>query len=178
MLAAASDGDQGAWEALVTRFERLVWATARSHRLASPDAADVCQTTWLRLVENLDRIHDPDRLGAWLVTTAKRECLRVLRLRGRELAMDSEAAFDTRRRQDPVSEAVIAAERDGALVRALEALDERCRVLLRLLSAVPASSYREIGAALEMPVGAIGPTRERCLQKLRRRPELKGIGPR
>jgi RNA polymerase sigma factor (sigma-70 family) len=177
MLAAAGDGDEEAWEALVSRFERLVWATARSHRLASPDAADVCQTTWLRLVENLDRIHDPDRLGAWLVTTAKRECLRVLRLRGRELATDSDATFDTRR-QDPVSEAIIAAERDGALVRALEALDERCRVLLRLLSAVPSPSYRDIGAALEMPVGAIGPTRERCLQKLRRRPELKGIGPR
>jgi RNA polymerase sigma factor (sigma-70 family) len=177
MLEAANDGDQYAWEAIVARFERLVWATARAHRLAQPDAADVFQTTWLRLVENLDRIRDPEHLGSWLVTTARRECLRVIRLRSRELATDSDGTFDLSR-DDPVSRQVIIEARDGALLRALSAIDERCQMLLRILSAVDPPSYEEIGAALDMPIGAIGPTRARCLQKLRRRPELIGYDPR
>jgi RNA polymerase sigma factor (sigma-70 family) len=176
LMARASDGDQWAWNALVARFERLVWATARAHRLATSDAADVCQTTWLRLVENLDRIRDPDRLGAWLVTTARRECLRMIRLRGRELTTDETTPFD-RPDEDLVSTQVITRERDNALLRALSALDERCRMLLTLLSAVDPLSYDQIGAALEMPVGAIGPTRARCLDKLRRQPALRGLEP-
>jgi RNA polymerase sigma factor (sigma-70 family) len=173
-LHAASEGDEGAWQAIVARFERLVWATVRAHRLSSADAADVSQTVWLRLVENLDRIRDPDRLGAWLVTTARRECLRLIRLRSRELATDSSDPFDVLR-EDSVAQQVITKERDRALLRALEAIDERCQVLLRLLSVPDAPSYEELGAALGMPVGAIGPTRARCLEKLRRRPELKGL---
>ena len=67
-------GDEAAWAAIVDRFSGLVWSTARSHRLSNADAADVVQLTWLRLVEHLDRINDPERLGAWLATTARREC--------------------------------------------------------------------------------------------------------
>ncbi len=174
MLRAASEGDQGAWQAIVGRFERLVWATVRAHRLSSADAADVSQTVWLRLVENLDRIRDPDRLGAWLVTTARRECLRLIRLRSRELATDASDPFDVLR-EDSVAQQVITKDRDRALLRALGAIDERCQVLLRLLSVPDGPSYEELGAALGMPVGAIGPTRARCLEKLRRRPELKGL---
>jgi RNA polymerase sigma factor (sigma-70 family) len=173
-LHAASEGDQAAWEAIVARFVRLVWATTRAHRLSSADAADVSQTVWLRLVENLDRIRDPDRLGAWLVTTTRHECLRMIRLRSRELATDSGSAFD-RSRDDSVAQQVITKERDLALLRALRTLDERCRALLRLLSIPDPPSYEEVGAALGMPVGAIGPTRARCLEKLRRRPELRGL---
>ena len=77
-------GDQDAWEAIVDRFSGLVWATARAHRLSRADAADVAQTTWLRLVENLDRIRDPERLGGWLATTARRESLRAIRRGTRE----------------------------------------------------------------------------------------------
>jgi RNA polymerase sigma factor (sigma-70 family) len=176
MLHAASEGDQEAWQAIVARFKRLVWATVRAHRLSSADAADVSQTVWLRLVENLDRIHDPDRLGAWLVTTTRRECLRLIRLRSRELPTDSGEAFDLSR-DDPIAQQVIIRERDRALLRALRALDERCQLLLRLLSIPGGPSYEELGAALDMPIGAIGPTRARCLQKLRRRPELIGLEP-
>jgi RNA polymerase sigma factor (sigma-70 family) len=174
MQHAASEGDQGAWEAIVARFERLVWATVRAHRLYAADAADVSQTVWLRLVENLDRIREPERLGGWLVTTAQRECLRTLRLRSRELPTDSGDTFDLAR-DDPVSQQVVTRERDRALLRALAAIDERCQVLLRLLLVPSAPSYEELGAALDMPVGAIGPTRARCLEKLRRRPELIGL---
>jgi RNA polymerase sigma factor (sigma-70 family) len=132
------------------------------------------QTTWLRLVENLDRIKDPERLGAWLATTVRHECLRQIRLRGRELPTEEDSVFDAPR-EEPVEAGLLTRERDEALRRALTTIGERCQALLRLLSAIDPPSYEEIGAALEMPVGAIGPTRARCLEKLRRSPELAGF---
>jgi DNA-directed RNA polymerase specialized sigma24 family protein len=82
-VKGAAVGEQAAWDALVDRFGPTVWAIARAHRLNPSDAADVSQTTWLRLVENLHRIEQPERVGAWLATTARRESLRVLRLASR-----------------------------------------------------------------------------------------------
>jgi RNA polymerase sigma factor (sigma-70 family) len=168
LLGAAAAGDQDAWEAIVDRFTGLVWATARAHRLDSADAADVAQTTWLRLVEHLDRIREPETLGAWLATTARRECLRLIRLRSRERAEDDLEAL-----LDPVDETpdagLFARERDAELWKAFRGLGERCRRLLRLVCSPFEPSYVEIGAALGMPIGAIGPTRARCLEQLRRR---------
>src|SRR5262249_59270378 len=94
LVRAAAAGDQAAWNELVERFQGLVWATARAHRLTRADAADVAQTVWLRLVENLGRIRDPERLGAWLATTAQRECLRHIRLHAREQLSDATDVFD------------------------------------------------------------------------------------
>jgi RNA polymerase sigma factor (sigma-70 family) len=166
LVHAAAAGDQAAWNELVERFEGLVWATARAHRLTRADAADVAQTTWLRLVENLDRIRDPDRLGAWLATTARRECLRHIRLHGREQLSD-EADFFEAPSEDPLEVALLTEERDAALWKAFARLSERCQTLLRLLVSEDEPSYETIGAALDMPIGAIGPTRMRCLDKLR-----------
>jgi len=174
LIRAASEGDEPAWNALVDRFEGLVWATTRAHRLSRADAADVTQTTWLRLVENLDRIQDPERLGAWLATTARRECLRHIRLRGRELQVEDDSFFETPS-EEPVEARMIVRERDDALRRAFARIGERCQSLLRLLSAPDPPSYEEVGAALGMPIGAIGPTRARCLDKLRRTVDLAGI---
>lgn len=171
LIRAANAGDEAAWGMIVDRFAGLVWATTRAHRLSIADASDVAQTTWLRLVENLDRINDPERLGAWLATTARRECLRQIRLRGREIATSEESLFDAPS-EDAVDRRLLTRERDQALRRALATIGERCQALLRLLAAVDPPSYEEIGAALGMPVGAIGPTRARCLDKLRRSPEL------
>jgi RNA polymerase sigma factor (sigma-70 family) len=166
LVRAAAAGDQSAWNELVARFEGLVWATARAHRLNRADAADVSQTVWLRLVENLDRIRDPERLGGWIATTARRESLRFLRLNGRELASDEADTFEA-----PSDEStdlkLMTEERDTALWSAFKRLSERCQSLLRLLVSQDEPSYEEIGAALDMPVGAIGPTRMRCLDKLR-----------
>jgi len=166
LLHAASRGEQSAWNEIVERFQGLVWATARAHRLSHADAADVAQTTWLRLVEHLDRIRDPERLGAWLATTARRECLRHLRTRGRELASDDADLFEAEG-DDAPELALLTEERDTALWRAFARLGDRCQALLRLLVSSDEPSYEEIGAALDMPVGAIGPTRMRCLDKLR-----------
>jgi RNA polymerase sigma factor (sigma-70 family) len=171
LLEAAAAGDQAAWDAIVDRFSGLVWATARAHRLSRDDAADVAQTTWLRLVEHLDAIREPDRLGAWLATTARRESLRVLRRGSRERPTGEADLFE-----EPSDEAIdrllLDRERDGALWRAFAALTDRCKSLLRLLMADEEPTYEEIGAALGMPIGAIGPTRMRCLDRLRRSSEV------
>jgi RNA polymerase sigma factor (sigma-70 family) len=175
LVRAASDGDQAAWAEIVDRFSGLVWSTTRAHRLSPAEGADVAQTTWLRLVENLDRIADPERLGGWLATTARRECLRHLRLRGREVMVEDDTFFEA-----PVAEtaesALITRERDDALRHAFARIGERCQALLRMLAAPEPPSYEEIGAALDMPIGAIGPTRARCLERLKRTPELVALG--
>ncbi len=174
LIRAANAGDEAAWGTIVDRFAGLIWATTRAHRLSTPDAADVTQTTWLRLIENLDRIQDPERLGAWLATTARHECLRLIRLRGRELPIDERSVFDAPT-DHHLDRRLLTRERDSALQRALATIGERCQALLRLLASVEPPSYEEIGAALGMPVGAIGPTRARCLEKLRRSPELVSL---
>lgn len=176
LLHAAGKGDQAAWNMLVERFSGLVWATVRAYRLASNDRAEVVQTTWLRLVEHLDRIREPERLGAWLATTARHECLRQLRLGARETVTSAVEQFD-RPSDAALDQDVLSAERDAALWQAFAGLGERCQALLRLLMADVAPSYEEVSAALDMPIGAIGPTRQRCLERLRRDPRLAPFKP-
>lgn len=170
LFRRAEAGDQSAWNAIVDQYTRLLWSVARAHRLGDADAADVVQTTWLRLVEHFGRIEDPECLPGWLATTARRECLRILRLAGRELLADSE---DTMRdvvdeRDVPVDARLLAEERDAALWRCFQRLSVRCQMLLRILMATPPADYGTVSAALGMPVGSIGPTRGRCLEHLRR----------
>ena len=167
LLAQAADGSQDAWDAIVRRFERLVWAVARSYRLDSADAADVVQTTWLRLVEHLTRINDPERLGAWLATTARREALRVARRSGREQLDGDDELAAVPDATASVEESLLSSERDAVVLRAVRRLDERCQRLLRVLSASPPPRYDAVAEALGMPIGSIGPTRGRCLQRLR-----------
>jgi RNA polymerase sigma factor (sigma-70 family) len=175
LIAAAGNGDQAAWNEIVDRFSGLVWSVARAHRLAHAEASDVAQTVWLRLIENLDRIEDPDRLGGWLATTARRECLRSIRLRGREVMVQDDSVFEAATDESPIGR-LITSERDDALRSGFGRIGERCQALLRMLSAPEPPSYEEISAALGMPIGAIGPTRARCLDKLRRTPELVAYG--
>jgi RNA polymerase sigma factor (sigma-70 family) len=174
LFEAARDGDQEAWNAIVERFSGLLWATCRAHRLGSADSSEVVQTTWLRLVEQLDRVREPERLGGWLATTARNECLRLIRRHGRELVTGDLDSFESSR-SDELDRGVLAAERDLALWRAFGKLGERCQALLRLLMADVAPSYDDVSAALDMPVGAIGPTRRRCLERLRRDPQLTAL---
>ena len=169
----ASAGNQAAWDKLVERFSGLVWATTRAHRLRAAEAADVTQSTWLRLVEHLDRIEDPERIGAWLATTARRECLRVIRAGKRELPSDEEWRFEDES-DEALDLSLLTEERDDMLWRAFAEIEERCQSLLRLVCAPEPPSYEEIAAALGMPVGAIGPTRARCLDKLRNQLDAQG----
>ena len=176
LVRAAGQGDRQAWDALVERFGGLVWSVARAHRLSAADAADVSQTAWLRLVESLDRIREPDRVGAWLATTTRNECLRVIRRSGRQVPTDLEVDDDPPASEDPPLDAgVLAGERDQALWRAFESISERCQVLLRMLIADPPPTYEEVSAALGMPIGSIGPIRGRCLDQLRRKSGISGL---
>jgi RNA polymerase sigma factor (sigma-70 family) len=170
LVLAAAAGDQRAWDELVERFGGLVWAIARAHRLGPADAADVSQTTWLRLVEHLHRLRDPDHVGGWLATTARHECLRVIRRANREMPDDRlDTELDAVGEPAPSPESVVLSnERRRMLWQALNRLSARCQLLLRALAASPDSSYAEVSAALAMPVGSIGPTRARCLEHLRR----------
>ncbi len=173
LVTAAAGGDQRAWDALVSEFSGLVWAVARAHRLGEADAADVSQATWVRLFEHLDRIADPTRVGAWLGTTARRECLRILRGAQRQVLFGDEAPY--REPCDaPAEAALIAAERDIAVRKCFGRLRHSDQALLRLLMAEPRPAYEEISAALNMPIGSIGPTRARALERLRRELDQEG----
>ena len=167
LVRLARAGDRGAWESLVDRFSGLVWATTRSHRLNDADAADVLQTTWLRLLEHLDDLRNPDAVAAWLATTARNECLRVLRHQARQVpTQDDRIPEDTI--PGTLDARLLADERGVALWRAFATLSARCQALLRMLAADPAPHYEDVSFALAMPLGSIGPTRGRCLQSLRR----------
>lgn len=170
LLALARQGDAAAWDALVARYTSLLWAVARSHRLSTPDAADVIQTTWLRLLQHADRIHDPDRLASWLGTTVRRECWRLRSKAARETPTEVEQADADDRTPEDV---VVADDRVARVRAAIDSLPERYRVLLRALTAEPAPSYQEVSQLLGLPVGSIGPMRGRALRLLRQHPLLQ-----
>lgn len=174
LVERALCGEERAWDGLVERYADLVWSIARGHGLDSADSADVSQTTWLRLAEHLGLIRDPDRLGAWLATTARRECLRTLRRMKRQIPVESciESLCGTIGEPTTAGEdLLLEEERDEALWRAFEALSGPCKALLRALLADPPPSYAEVSQAFDMPVGSIGPTRARCLGRLRNQVE-------
>jgi RNA polymerase sigma factor (sigma-70 family) len=174
LIEAARKGNQSAWDAIVARYGSRVWAVARSHRLNTADAEDVFQVTFLRLVTHIDSIRDPNRVGAWLATTARHECLRVLRRGGRTVpSVDEEVMDAADPLLPPVDSKLLSNERHAELHAALARLSEACQQLLRVLMADPEPSYEEASRALGMPIGSIGPTRGRCLKHLRR--ELGGI---
>jgi len=168
LVTAAARGDDAAWKALVEQFSGLIWSVTRAYRLASADAADVFQVTWLRLAEHIGRLEHPEHVGAWLATTARREALRASRASARVVLTDDDAVFDAREAGGETPEqAVLRSERADQLWRAFRTLPARCQMLLRLLMATPPPSYTEVAAALDRPVGSIGPTRARCLRLLR-----------
>jgi RNA polymerase sigma factor (sigma-70 family) len=163
MVAAAGRGDQSAWSAIVARFRGRVMRVARSHGLNTHQADDVAQETWLRLYRNLERVRDPLALGAWVDTTARRECLRALRGTRREELTDAELGVE---REAPETDERLE-ERRAALARALAGLPARQRALMECLLAESEPSYADAAAALGIPIGSIGPTRGRCVEKLR-----------
>jgi RNA polymerase sigma factor (sigma-70 family) len=179
LVTAAASGDESAWAELVRRYTPLVLSVIRAHGLDRADAADVNQTVWLRLVEQLGRLREADALPAWLATTTRRECWRLLRLGRRTQPFDPyddsvDGHVGVFLLVDPASpdEDLLRAERRQALRDAFAQLPVRCRDLLALLTTDPPTSYREIGERLGMPTGSVGPTQARCLAKLRDCPAL------
>jgi RNA polymerase sigma factor (sigma-70 family) len=168
VVAAAAAGTTSAWEDLTRRFGKLVASIARNCRLSDADVAEVSQTTWLRLVENIDRIERPERVGAWLATTARRESLRLVRGNAR-VGSDPEILAQM---ADPNARSLdyelLANERSDVVRLAYAKLPERCQRLLGVLGSANPPSYQEVSLLLDMPIGSIGPTRGRCLDHLRK----------
>lgn len=160
-------GDAVALDELVRVMTPVLWHVVRAYRLPTEVAEDVVQTTWLALVRSRERIEEPAAVGGWLTTTARREAWRVARADGRALPVEDEEL--ARRLPDQGSAEADVVRRDGdqRLWAAVDRLSERCRQLLRVVAFEHRPDYTRIAADLGMPVGSIGPTRGRCLQKLR-----------
>jgi len=164
----AAEGDRWAWERLVDQYARLIWAMTRDFRLVESDAADVAQATWLRLLEHIDRLEYPARVGSWLAATARNECLRSVAARKKVVLVHDDVALNGDAAHGPaIDERLLAAERAQAVREALSRLPQRWQRLLELLMSDPPASYAEISDQLGLPVGSIGPTRGRCLERLR-----------
>lgn len=165
LLLRAADRERAAWDALVDRFGQMVWSVARSFRLDEASASDVAQTVWLRLIENVEKINDPERLPGWLVTTCRREALKVIKRGERDIPTEFE--YDVEDDSPSLETMLIEDEASREVVAAFRELSDECQQLLRLLTVEPALSYDEISEAIDRPVGSLGPTRSRCIDRLK-----------
>ncbi|MFC4061146.1 RNA polymerase sigma factor [Planomonospora corallina] len=172
-IEAVLAGDQTAWDELVRRFGPVIWAAVRAYGLSPADASDIVQGTWLRLLESLHTIRDPERIGSWLFTTARREAVRLLRRsRGERLTAepaepDGAAGPDGAGHLTDPAVAVLTADEGRRLWRAVETMNEPCRSLFRLMATAPDAGVHQLAGRLGMPSGSYGPTRRRCLDRLR-----------
>jgi RNA polymerase sigma factor (sigma-70 family) len=174
VVYAASAGDGAAWAALVERFAGRIRSVTRAHRLSQHDAEDVMQSTWLRLVEHITRVRAPRAIGAWITTTARRESLRTVEAARRQQPTEHEL-LDTEVCEPVDADDLAEAERRSTLAGALSKLSPRDAALLGMLFAEPAPKYADVSAALEMPIGSIGPTRQRSIARLRRDRDLRRL---
>jgi RNA polymerase sigma factor (sigma-70 family) len=165
LIQSCLAGDESAWEELVDRYGRLVYAIPKRMGLSDSDAQDVFQDVFLTLLRHLGDVRDHTRLSAWLITTTRREALRYGRVGGRRVeSVLEEAIVDD---APPPVDDVVRWEREQAVRQAIRRLDARCRELLTMLFLEPVTTrYETIATRLGMPVGSIGPTRARCFKKL------------
>lgn len=167
LLLRIRDGDPAAWEDILRRYGNLVSATVRSFRLQEADALDAMQMTWLRLAENAERVQFPERLGGWLATTARRECLHILRqvrLGPNLTDVGSEAVADPSAGPE---QRTIDADTTQMLRKLVDELSPRRRTLIRMLFTDNPCSYAELARIAGIPPGGIGPTRARALRQMR-----------
>jgi RNA polymerase sigma factor (sigma-70 family) len=177
LVRRAAAGEQRAWNEIVERYAPLVWSICQRCQLDRQDIDDIGQSVWLLLVERIGSLRDPAALPGWVVTTTHRECLRVLRASRRnvhdelpppdQLPLGPEAAM--------AEQLVLTAERNAALRAAFAELPRGCRELLSMLMCDPPCTYAKISATLNIPVGSIGPTRSRCLERVRRSRHVTAI---
>jgi len=177
LVTRARNGDRQAWDALVERYAPLIWSICRSHRLEAADTQDAAQNVWLQLMDHLGSLRDPAALPGWLATTTRRECGRI----AREVRRPCDAGYALAAGTIPDDHAqaaeqdLLAAERHAALREAFGQLPPGCQQLLAPLIDDPAQPYAEISASLGIPAGSIGPSRRRCLDKLRRHPAITAL---
>ena len=175
LVTSARNGDKQAWDGLVERYAPLIWSICRRYRLGAADAEDVGQAVWMYLVEHLDNLRDAGALPGWLATATRRECCRVLRATCKlpvggvvlENMPDDQTAA--------AGHELLVAERNAALREAFARLSPAGQRLLAMLITDPPLPYTEISDRLGIPVGSIGPSRRRCLERLRRDPAIAGL---
>jgi RNA polymerase sigma factor (sigma-70 family) len=178
LVRAAAGGDRKAWDQLVDRYSGLVWSICRKLGMNAEDAADAVQLTWLALLENLDRIREPQRLAGWLATTCRRQCLSLMRRSRSTVNVGDEFMERLLGHGSPADEPFLTAEQFALLWQAFRQLSELCQRVLRALVVDPEGgppSYPAVAASLQMPVGSLGPTRGRCLSQLRKLLDSSGI---
>ena len=177
LVACARRGSGPAWNALIDLYSPLISSICRRHRLGWADAEDVSQSVWLCLVAQLDKIRQPAALPGWLATTTRRECVRMVRVEHGPHAVSY--ALDAENTPDPQAEVaeqeLLAAERQAALREAINHLPPACQQLVAELTMDPPPPYAEVSARLGIPVGSIGPTRSRCLDRMRRYPAIAAL---
>jgi RNA polymerase sigma factor (sigma-70 family) len=178
LVAGIRAGDESAWRAMAERYEPLLQWLARRHGLSAEDAQDAVQLTWLRCLEHIDQLTDVDRLNGWLATICRRECIRLATNSRRELLLsepDLVRLSDERREErDPCAETALR-DQCNRLYRAILALPERQRVVLVELLKRGDRSYVELSRRLGLPVGSIGPTRQRAVTRLRLDPRIADL---
>ena len=177
LVTRARGGDVRAWDTLVERYAPLIWSICRKYRLGPADAEDVGQSGWLRLVAQLDKLREPAALPGWLVTTTRRECGRLVRAAHGPHAVIYPPSAETipDEQAGAVEQDLLAAERHAALRQAFADLPPHGQRLIAMLAADPPVPYAEISARLGIAVGSIGPTRRRCLDKMRRHPAIAAL---
>ena len=176
LVTRAAGGDPTAWDEIVERYAPLVWSICARFQLSNHDREDVAQNVWLLLVEQLGKLREPAALPGWIATTTHRECLRVVTAARKSerlgTGLDDALQFVD---NTIIDEEILMAERNAALRAAFAELPPRCQRLLAMLTSDPPSSYAEISATLQIPMGSIGPQRARCLERLRRSSALAGL---
>lgn len=175
LIAACLDGDRDAWETLIARYQRLIYSIPIKTRLSADDAADVFQSVCLKMLENLSSLRDHEKIVSWLITTTTRECWRISARRRRDSSPETADDDSTDRMteipdQAPlVDEQIVNIEQQQIVREALARLPERCGKLLKMLFyRKDELSYADIARQLKIPVSSIGPTRARCLDKLKK----------
>jgi RNA polymerase sigma factor (sigma-70 family) len=163
LVERALDGDEDAWRMIVARVKNLVWKVVNSFRLPRGDAEDAFAATFFRLAEHIDTIREPERLPGWVATTARNESLAILRRNRRVFSLDPTDAATP----GDHAERIVDDELKRALHESFKLLSDACQQLLRLLTTDPPMSYDEVAELLDMPMGSIGPNRQRCLERLR-----------
>lgn len=175
LIAACLEGSHEAWEALIKRYQRLIYSIPLKARLSADDAADIFQSVCLKLYEKLDTLRDHQKISSWLITTTSRECWRASARRRRESPASSNAEEEFETRKEMTATGLLADEESELIERqqivreAVEALPDRCRELITMLFYEKDElSYADIAARMGMPVPSVGPTRARCLEKLKK----------
>ncbi|HEU5474262.1 MAG TPA: sigma-70 family RNA polymerase sigma factor [Actinophytocola sp.] len=172
LLESARQGTETAWREILRRYSPLVFAVCRDHGIFGTDADDVSGNVWLGLLTGMVTIRRPEALPGWLMTATRRECLRMLRDKRRQIPDGREFSIGT----EPGTDVhLLAEERRGVVRGAFAQLPQRDRDLLAMLFADPPATYAEISSSLGIPLGAIGPTRQRCLARARRIPSIAAL---